>query len=221
MFTDQERRITDRLLTTTRAARKRLDFDRPVERALLRECLEIAIQAPTGSNTQNWRWVIVTDPAQRRSLADLYAGAMAAGGESVQKYMEATAANRALVDPAQTERVMGSAMYLIEHLARVPAMVIPCIAGASGLRDAFNDSTLFGSIYPAIWNFQLAAYSRGLGTVLTTAHLLREAEAATVLNLPPDVKQIALIPVAYVKGEPFKRAARRPVDEILHWDRWQ
>ena len=222
MFSDEERRITDRLLTTTRAARKRLDLERPVDRDLIVECLAIASQAPTGSNLQHWRWLVVTDPTQRAALAEVYRRSFeGARSEIVTGYTARTAADRELVDPAQLARVMDSAGYLVEHLAEVPVLVIPCLRAEPGSDDAFSRATLYGSIYPAVWSFQLACYSRGLGTVLTTGHLGNEAEAARILGLPDDVMQAALIPVAHLRGAPFKPAARRPIEELIHWDAWQ
>lgn len=202
----------DHLLSTTRAVRKRLDLERPVEPEVLFECLRLAIQAPTGSNAQGWRWVVVTDPEKRAALADLYRRA----GEP---YLQAAAENTG-ADGA-TERVVDSATYLLEHLADVPVHVIPCIHGRVGDGGSGLAAGLYGSIFPAVWSFQLALRSRGLGSCLTSFHLAFEQEAADLLGIPDTVTQAGLLPVAYFTGEDFKPAARRPVEEITYWNAWK
>jgi nitroreductase len=206
--------VTDELLATTRAVRKRLDLTRPVPRKLIEECIELAVQAPTGSNSQTWRWLVVDDAGTRKALAELYR--KAAGG-----YLTAAGEQAQAAGNAQTKRVFSSAIYLLEHLHEVPVHLIPCIEG----RPPENTSTamlagLFGSIFPAVWSFQLAARSRGLGTALTTLHLVYEKEAAAILGLPENVMQVALLPVAYTLGMDFKRAERPPVSNIIHWNKW-
>jgi len=206
--------MTDELLATTRAVRKRLDLDRPVPREVILECLELAVQAPTGSNSQGWRWVVVDDPAQRAGLADLYRRAATA-------YLSQAGEAAAAKGDTQTERVYGSALYLADHLEKVPVHVIPCLEG----RPPENAppamlAGLYGSIFPAVWSFQLALRARGLGSALTTLHLVYEQEAAKLLGLPEHVLQVALLPVGYTRGTDFKRADRPPVSTITHWNRW-
>ena len=203
--------MTDELLATTRAVRKRLDFSRAVPREIVNECLELAVQAPTGSNSQTWRWVVVDDADKRAALAALYR-------KGAEGYLS-TAAEQA--PTGQTKRVFDSAMYLMDNLERVPVHVIPCVEG----RPPEGSPTvalggLFGSIFPAVWNFQLALRSRGLGSTLTTLHLIHEREAADLLGIPDDVMQVALLPVAYTLGTDFKRASRPPVANITHWNAW-
>lgn len=205
---------TDRLLSTTRAVRKRLDLDRPVEREVLLDCIRLAQQAPTGSNSQGWRWVIVTDAAKRSALAELYRRASAG-------YLDD--ARRSLGDGrSQQTRVIDSAAYLADNLERVPVHVIPCLKGRppSGAPAAAWAGTM-GSIFPAVWSFQLALRSRGLGSCLTSFHLAHEHEAAELLGIPDNVMQVALLPVAYTRGTDFKSAERPPVERIVHWDGWE
>jgi len=206
--------VTDELLSTTRAVRKRLDLNRPVPRKLIEECIELAVQAPTGSNSQGWRWVVVDDAGKRKALADLYR--KAAGG-----YLSAAGEQADAAGNAQQKRVFSSAIYLMERLHDVPVHLIPCLEG----RPPANTppgmlAGLYGSIFPAVWSFQLAARSRGLGTVLTTLHLGYEKEAAEILGLPDNILQVALLPVAYTLGTDFKRAERPPVANIIHWNAW-
>lgn len=194
----------DHLLSTTRAVRKRLDFDRPVPRAVITDCLRLAVQAPTGGNRQGWRWIVVTDDGKRARLADLYR-------EGAGDYFTS------MGEPdlsTQQGRVRDSARYLAERLQDAPVHVIPCIEGRE------PSAAAFASIYPAVWSFQLALRSRGLGSCLTTLHLGRERETAEVLGIPDGVLQAGLLPIAYFTGDDFQPAARPPVEEITYWEAW-
>jgi nitroreductase len=202
--------VTDHLLSTTRAVRRRLDLDRPVERSVILDCLRLAIQAPTASNAQDWRWVVVTDPEKKAELARMYAEG---GGE----YLKAAAASA--TEP-QTRRVYESALYLTEVLGRVPVHVIPCIQGRVDNAPNPLAASRYGSIIPAAWSFMLALRSRGLGSAWTTLHLFKEKEAAALLGIPDDITQVALIPVGYTTGGDFNPAERPPVEGITYWDTW-
>jgi nitroreductase len=202
--------VTDHLLATTRAVRKRLDLDRPVEPAVILECLRLAVQAPTGSNSQKWHWLVVTDPEKRAQLKDLY-------GSTARPYLESQAD---AAEDAQTRRVYQSAVYLMNILDRVPVHVIPCVEGRIDGADNFGGASFYGSILPAVWSFMLALRSRGLGSVWTTLHLAKEAEAAQLLGIPDGFTQVALIPVAHTTGGDFKPASRPPVEDITYWDTW-
>jgi nitroreductase len=210
--TELDRATVDHLLTTTRAVRKRLDLSRPVAPEVIEECLRLAIQAPTGGNSQGWRWIVVTDPEKRATLADAYRRVW-------NPYIAASRA--ATTASAQQERVMDSAGYLAEHLHEVPVHVIPCIYGEIQSGALVDAAGLFGSIYPAVWSFQLALRSRGLGSAFTTLHLPFASEAAELLGIPEGVTQTALIPVAYFTGEDFQPAQRRPVEQITYWNAWK
>ncbi|MFD1541238.1 nitroreductase family protein [Nonomuraea guangzhouensis] len=206
----------DELLTTTRSVRKRLDLDRPVPIELVRECLEIALQAPSGGNRQGWHWIVVTDPELRGQIGDYYQ-------RSAQAYFASGVSGAHLYkdDPARAEvqqRVSASAVHLAEHMGEVPVLVIPCIQ-ASKLPEG-NQAGLWGSLLPAAWSYMLAARARGLGTAWTTLHLAYESEVAELLGLPGDVRQGVLIPTAYYTGDTFKPASRLPLDDVLHLDRW-
>lgn len=200
---------TDRLLSTTRAVRKRLDLERPVEREVILDCIRLAVQAPTGSNQQTWHWMVVTDPAKRQALTDAY-------NVAGKAYLSMAAENPAN-DP-QTKRVYESALALTDFLAQVPVHVIPLIEGRLDLRSNMGAASQYGSIIPAAWSFLLALRSRGLGSVWTTLHLFHEQQVAELLGIPEGYTQIALFPVAYTKGTDFKPAARPPVEGITHWD---
>lgn len=207
----------DELLTTTRAVRKRLDLSRPVPDELIRECLQIALQAPSGSNRQSWHWLVVTDADQRQAIGAVYRRA-------TEQYLASeSAAGKLFADdpdraPVQ-QRVGGSVAYLGEHLGDAPVLVLPCLQ-TSGELGSGNQAGLWGSLLPAAWSYMLAARARGLGTAWTTLHLAYEAEVASILELPAGVHQGVLIPTAYYTGTGFKPAARQPLDEVLHLDRW-
>jgi nitroreductase len=210
----------DELLSTTRSVRKRLDLTRPVEPELLRECIELAAQAPTGGNNQGWHFVVVTDEAKRRQLAEWYAAAFAV----MYGDADAAAARLPSDDPdyvATTRRVISSAQYLADHMAEVPVHVIPCIEGRTDNLPVAWQAAIWGSLLPAVWSFMLAARARGLGTCWTTLHLTEEKAAAELLGLPETVMQGALIPVAHLLGgTDFKPGARRDLDRIIHVDGW-
>jgi nitroreductase len=209
----------DQVLTTTRSVRKRLDFSRPVEEEVLRECLEIAVQAPSGSNSQQWQFVIVTDAEKRKRLADLYKESFTA----YYKQVIASGRNQKLERSrlATQIRIGESSNYLAEHLHEVPVFLIPCIAGRFEGVPAAMQAGAWGSILPATWSFMLAARERGLGTAWTTLHLVYEKEAAEILEIPFEkFTQAALIPVAYTIGTDFKAGAREPLDKIVHWNKF-
>lgn len=211
---------SDQLLSTTRAVRKRLDLTRPVEEELIRECIELAVQAPSGSNTQLWHFLVVTDAEKRKALGEFYRQ----GWEAV--YSSGAASSQS--QPAQTqdeanaqERVRNSAHYLADHMGEVPVLVVPCIEGRIDGAPSAMQAGFWGSILPAVWSFMLAARARGLGTAWTTLHLLHEKEVAEVLGIPYEkVTQAALIPVAHTIGTDFKPGPRKPLDKVLHWNQW-
>ena len=208
-----DRENADELLCTTRAVRKRLDLSRPVPRELIVECIGISQQAPTASNSQGWRWIIVTEPARKKALAEIY---HAIAGSYFPPEIEKLRAE----GDTQTERVYSAAAYLTEHLHEVPAIVIPCLLGRPPLDSLLTNASFFASIYPAVWSFNLALRARGLGTVLTTFHLAHESAAAKVLGIPEGVTQAALLPVAYTIGEDFARAARPAPEAITVFEQW-
>jgi len=196
----------DELLSTTRAVRRRLDLERPVERRLIEECLELAVQAPTAAFRQDWHFVVVTDPGRKAGLAELYR-------RSARSYF----AGR---DPASSP-MLASALHLVEHLHEVPVLVVPCVEGRLDELPPNRQASKWASIVPATWSFMLAARARGLGTCWTTFHLAYEREAAAILGIPYDtVTQAALIPVAHTKGTDFRPGPRKPLDEVVHWEWW-
>ncbi|MGO3327523.1 nitroreductase family protein [Gordonia sp. (in: high G+C Gram-positive bacteria)] len=213
---DFDRTQIDALLSTTRSVRKRLDLTRDVPDAVILECLELAVQAPTGSNNQGWRWLVIRDDSTKERLAEIY---REGGGEYLAKSAADAEAG------TQSGRVATSASYLAEHLGEVPVIVIPLIIGRldqlSSSPNTAAAAGLMGSILPATWSLQLALRSRGLGSCYTTLHLNAEAEAAELLGIPPHMTQAGLIPVAYTSGTSFSSAKRPPVEDITYLDRYK
>ena len=215
----------DALLTTTRAVRKRLDFDRPGDPQLIRECLEVAIQGPSGSNSQGWHFVVVTDEAKRARIGELYKQGFGLYRNMKESAHALAEAQEDPNDARQMQRVVDSAEYLAENMHRAPALVIPCTDGRvdslQGPGANIGQSSQFGSILPAFWSFMLAARARGLGTAWTTIHLMYEEEIAGLLGIPyAEVTQVALSPVAHTLGTEFKQARRKSLDGVMHVDTW-
>lgn len=223
--------ITDfeTVMRTTRSVRKRLDLERPVDPQVLLDCFEIALQAPTGGYAQDWRFLVVTDPELRRAIASRYE-------QAYEEEVAAALADRSLYarkvkgrlgeaddgeGKARIERILSGAEHLARHLAQVPVHVIACASRPSPRQGGPGTmSALYGSVYPAVWSFQLALRSRGLGSLITTLHLHHEDEIARVLGIPDGVTQVCLLPVAHTVGLSFREAARRPIGEVVFHDRW-
>jgi nitroreductase len=208
----------DEVLTTTRSVRKRLDFEKPVPREVLMECLDLALQAPTGSNSQGWQWVFVEDADKKKAIGDIYL-ANASG------YLKAPPAREYAAGDTRGERmgkVRDSATYLAEHMHEAPVLLIPCLEGRAD-QSPLGGVSFWASLFPAVWSFCLALRSRGLGTCWTTLHLLRDGEqrAADVLGIPYDTySQGGLFPIAYTKGTDFRPAKRLPAASLTHWNSW-
>jgi nitroreductase len=196
----------DHLLTTTRSVRRRLDLTRPVEREIITRCIDIAIQAPNGGNFGRYHFVVVTEPAKRAGIADIYRKVMA----------EYVLPQREFYGPG----LLASSLHLAAHLHEVPVHIIPCITGRAEHESPYVQASRYGSILPATWSLMLALRARGLGSVWTTIHLHYEQEVAALLGIPADITQAALLPVAYFTGTDFKPAKRVPSRERTYWDTW-
>ena len=207
---------SDEVLTTTRSVRKRLDFSRPVPPELIKECLEIAVQAPTGGNRQQWHFVVVTDAAKRQALGDIYRR-----GWALYRAASVTGPLPETERGKQLGRILNSSDYLAEHMHEAPVLLLPCFKGRMEGKTSNEQAGAWGSILPAAWSFMLAARARGLGSAWTTVHLLFEKDAAEALGIPYEkITQAALIPVAYTQGTEFSPAKREPLDSIVHWEGW-
>ena len=209
-----ERSYFDDVLSTTRSIRWRLDLQRPVDRETLIECIRLATFAPNASNAQDWRWIVVDDPEIKRFVADRYRAGM-------METMQGLLAERERNGDEAGVRHSRATIHLGQVLEQVPLHVIPCMRGRIEEDPSLGHVTrLLGSIYPAVWSFQLALRSHGLGSTLTTSHLLSEPEVAERLGVPDDYTQVALIPVAHIKGGDVSPPPRRPVEEVIGWNGW-
>lgn len=202
----------DEVLTTTRSVRKRLDFDRPVSREIITECIEIAHQSPSGSNSMRWRWLIIDDQERKDFLAALY---------RERFYAYAVESGKPKSEQAGSA-VQESGAYLADNMARVPALVIPLLADRmTDATPVSRQASRWGSILPGVWSFMLALRERGLGSCWTTLHLADEKLVAERLNIPYDqFTQAGLFPVAYTIGTDFKLAKRPPADTFIRWNEW-
>jgi nitroreductase len=198
----------DELLTTTRAVRKRLDLERPVPLEVVREALGVALQAPSGSNMQTWQWIVLTDPELKAKVGEYYKRCYAAYSAAVGEPRDAAQA-----------RMSASATYLSEIMGEVPVLVIGAIQAGDGTLPE-NQAGLWGSLFPAAWSFALALRARGLGSTWTSMHLRYEKEISELLNIPSDVRQGVLFPVAYTKGTDFKPGPRADLDAVMHVNGW-
>ena len=207
----------DRLLTTTRTVRRRLDLPRPVSREVIQACIEIALQAPTAGNAQRWHFVVVTDPAKRAAIAGVYRRARAWYHAHPPAFLPGALSPD---EQRAKDRMRRSGDHLAEHLQDVPVMILPCIEGRVEHGSVFEQATLYGSILPAAWSLMLALRARGLGAAWITDQLIFEADVRDALAMPADITQAALLAVAYFTGAGFGPAARRPARDVTHWDTW-
>jgi nitroreductase len=209
----------DTLLCTTRSVRKRLDFERPVARGVIEDCLEVAFQAPNGSNLNAWRWIVVDDPTLVQAAAGIYNQGLDAYvkelGEAVgDAYLGASVPGH--------DRIAESVDHLRENLHRAPALLLPLFAGRTEGASVFMQASLWGSIIQATWSFFLALRSRGLGSAWTTGHLMREEAMADLLGIPFDrYTQVGLFPIAYTVGTDFRPAYRKPLQEVVGWNEFR
>jgi nitroreductase len=207
----------DEVLSTTRSVRKRLDLDKPVPREVVTECLELALQAPTGSNAQGWQWVFVEDADQKKAIGDIYlANARDYLSSPSPEYPEGDSRGE------QMGKIRDSASYLAEHMHEAPVLMIPCLEGREDA-SPLGGVSFWASLFPAVWSFCLALRSRGLGSCWTTLHLIQDGErrVADVLGIPYDkYSQGGLFPIAYTKGTDFRPAKRLPAQTVTHWNGW-
>ncbi len=209
---------TDEVLTTTRAVRRRLDFARPVPRDVVETCLEIAFQAPNGSNLNTWHWIVVDDSRLVKEMARIYNAGL---DDFIATLGDATGDAYLGAHIPGFEKISASTAYLREHLHRAPVLVLPLMGARTDGASLFFQASQWGSILQAVWSFMLALRNRGLGSCWTTGHLWRETEMAELMGIPRERHaQVGLFPVAYTLGTEFHRAWRRPVAEVVSWNRY-
>jgi nitroreductase len=205
----------DELLTTTRAVRKRLDLQRPVERDVIEECIEIALQAPSGSNRQAWQWIPVDDADTKVRIAELYRQVFDSYEPRSGGYVEGdTRAERRAA-------VTASSIHLRDHLHEVPVLLVVYQEGRIEDLPLGSHPGFWGSVVPAVWSFMLALRARGLGSTWTTMTCRREQEMGEVLGVRhEDYTQVGMFPVGYTLGTDFKPAPRLDPSSVIHWNHW-
>jgi len=219
----------EHVMTTTRSVRKRLDFDRQIEFEVIEECMNIALQAPTGGHAEDWRWIFVTDLEIKSKIANIYRDNFI---KHVKEPLESNGSEHSEIRGRlggissagldnRTTRMLDGASFLADNIGRSQYMLLVCatrpnpqVGGAGSL------SALYGSVYPAIWSFQLALRSRGLGSVITTLHLHAEKEVAEILGIPDSATQIALLPIGHTIGTEFKFAERKSISSVAFLNAW-
>lgn len=196
----------------TQRAIRRLKTD-PVDDDVLLRCIELALKAPTGSNAQNWQWIVVRERETKEKLARLYRQSWFVYG-GLGKLTRGR-------DP-KTRRIIDAVQWQVDHFEDIPVLVIPCLRGtlARAMNVVpFGASSYFGSIYPAIQNFLLACRAEGLGAALTTLPLWSTMRARRILGLPFGVLPCAVIPVGWPRGR-YGPTTRKPVERVVHFERW-
>jgi nitroreductase len=216
----------DQLLTTTRAVRRRMDFDRPVERSIIEDCVRMAQQAPMGSNLEDWRVVAVDDVALKQAIAGLYQevwvetveGPLARGEAATMARLSPTVRTEGAAADRQ-QRILDGVKYLCDRLDRVPVILIVCSKKAQPERPLGGTASgYYGSIFPFAWSIQLALRSRGLGSVMATAIAHKATKIQQLLELPDEWRPITMLPVGYTLGLEFRAATRAPVQQVLSWN---
>ena len=204
----------DRLLSTTRAVRKRLDLDRPVPREVVLDCLRLSVYAPNASNAQRWRWVLVEDETRRAAIGAWYR-------EYLSPPMTALLAQRRASGDSAGVRHSESVLHLGAVFDRVPVVAVVCVEGRIEDDPTLNGATwLLGSVFQAVWSFQLALRSRGLGSTFTTAHVLFERELRELLAIPGTHSVVCMVPLAYTIGTDFRPGPRLPIEDVTFLDQW-
>ena len=196
-------------MTTQRAVRR--VKPEPVDDDVLKKILGLAIKAPTGSNAQNWEWIVVRDPKVKAKLAKQYRSAWSLYGR---------AGRRVKRDEPKTLRIMDAVQWQVDNFEDIPVMIVACLK--EGWIPKFPwiyRSSRYGSIYPAVQNLLLAARAEGLGAALTTLPLWNRIAAYRILGLPRSVEPIAVIPLGWPIGR-YGPTTRRPVEEVTSIDRF-
>ncbi|MEM9624375.1 MAG: nitroreductase family protein [Pseudomonadota bacterium] len=192
----------DEVLSTARSVRRKLDFDRPIEREVLFDCINVAVQAPTGLGGENWRFLVVDDPAQKQAVATIYKEILLA--IMAERNMPLKASHKAL----------------IERLHEIPAMLFVCVDGEPDAQNNAGQLGFYGSILPAAWSLMLALRARQIGSTWTSLLSARAAEVAEILGIPQGVTQTVMLPAGYTKGAVLRRAERLPAEQVTYFNRW-
>ncbi len=199
---DQETLATlDNLLSTVRSVRRRIDFEREVEDTVLLECINLAVQAPTGRGDQDWRFLVVKNRETIVQLADIYREVL----------LQFVAQIGTPIKPSH--------QALIDRLCDFPALIFVCREGIP--EDSFSSQTAyFGSILPAAWSLMIALRAREIGCTWTTLLTARHEEVGHILGIPVSARQIVMLPTGYCRGAVLRKAQRKDALEVSFLNRW-
>lgn len=201
--------LIEAMMTQRAVRRVRPD---PVDDAVVRKCIELALRAPTGSNGQNWEFVVVKDQRVKDQLAKRYRQAWAPYG---------AIGKRVAGKDESMQKIVRAVQWQVDHFGEIPVLVVPCLRG--GMRPPYlpspfvSESSFFGSIYPSVQNLLLAARAMGLGASLITLPLWSVTSARKILGLPLSVTPVCVVPLGWPKGR-YGPTTRKPVDEVIHLD---
>ena len=182
----------DEVLSTARSVRRKLDFDRPVARQTLFECINVAVQAPTGVAGENWRFVIVDEDYKKAEVAQIY---------------------KEVLIQLLSDRGM-------EMKPSHKALIFVCVEGRPMDESVSAQVAYYGSILPAAWSLMLALRARHIGTTWTTLLSSRQADVAHILGMPDDCLQTVMLPVGYMKGAVLRRAERQQAEQVTFVNAW-
>lgn len=208
---DLLRQPLEEMLLTQRAVR-RVEPD-PVDDDIVLRCIELALKAPTGSNGQNWEFVVVKDREVKEQLAARYRQAWALYGR---------AGERATRGDESMAKILRAVEWQVEHFAEIPVLVVACLRGSRvplTPMPPIAASSFYGSIYPSVQNLLLAARAMGLGASLITLPLWSTTSARRILGLPLSVQPACIVPMGWPKGR-YGPTTRRPVGDVVHLDRF-
>jgi len=196
-----ELRQFDEILSTARSVRRRIDFSRPLERRVLLECIDVAVQAPTGAGGENWRFLVVDDAEKKIQLAKIYGEVLI--GFARERRIELKASHRAMM----------------ARLHEFPAMLFACMT-TQPQPTIGGQVAFYGSILPAAWSLMLALRARGIGSTWTTLLSARHDDVAQILNLPDGASQVVMLPIGYTKNAKLRKAERASADTVTYWNAW-
>jgi nitroreductase len=202
------------VVETTRSVRRRLDYDREIEPAVLERCIDAAVQAPTGMNREAWRFLVLTDAAPKAAIGELYRTSMEGIATRFRDRLPEEMRDQKLPSERPTY------VDLAENLHRMPALILVCSEGRPDPQNIAMQVAFYGSVLPAAWSLMLALRASGLGTTWTTLLVTEEERVASALGIPENVTQTILLPVAYTKGAVLKPAARKGAGEVTYWNHW-
>tara|TARA_B110000196_G_C20898373_1_gene544722 strand:+ start:39 stop:677 length:639 start_codon:yes stop_codon:yes gene_type:complete len=191
----------DHYLSTVRSVRRRINFDKQIDDSVILECINIAVQAPTGRGDEGWRFLVVKNRGLKERVAFIYEEVLLSFIAEVGTPMKK------------------SHQALIDRLSDFPSLIFVCKEGVPETSFA-SQAAYFGSVLPAAWSLMVALRSRGIGSTWTTLLSSRHEEVAEVLGMPSSARQVVMLPVGYTLGAVLKKADRKDAATVSFLDSW-